>query len=257
MYKALVAQDQARVRDLVKLVDVPRNQVYSALVKLRDKGMCVEHLGRFKLYSAVDPEAAFQRLLSERREEISKLEAGVKRLSQIYAQRMNNGIRPDSVEVYKGQALVALMRQMHTEVEHEVLTFSRYHPIVNEVGLARTVSREAGLLQRGVKVRCIYERECLSDPLIGRYVHKIAEQGEEARVTDSLPADMNIFDRKTVSFPLVEPEGGVTAYIFRHPSLVKIIEAGFEQVWQNARPVLSRKRKTPGAEHKERTGGQK
>ena len=70
VYEALLRLRLARVKDLTRVVTVPRVQIYAALQALMDKGMCVETRGKFTSYSPAAPLVAFKTILKNQEDDL-------------------------------------------------------------------------------------------------------------------------------------------------------------------------------------------
>jgi hypothetical protein len=46
-----------------------------------------------------------------------------------------------------------------------------------------------------------------------------------------------VFDHRAALFSLAEERGGVTVFVFAHPSLVESMRLSFDNLWQQGRDV--------------------
>ncbi|WP_073919711.1 helix-turn-helix transcriptional regulator [Streptomyces sp. CB00455] len=89
--------------------------------------------------------------------------------------------------------------------------------------------RDRDLLQRGVRLRTLYQHSARFDPPTVRYAAEMAELGGEVRtVTSGLPRCL-VLDRTLLVVPLQDAPGG--ALIVRSPDLVDFAAETFEVLW--------------------------
>jgi DNA-binding CsgD family transcriptional regulator len=111
------------------------------------------------------------------------------------------------------------------------------------------VEAEAPMLARGVACRAVYERGAVEAP--GRLPHlrRLADLGEQARVTPRLPLKMLICDRKRAMLPLTGVGGNTSeSVVLIGPSaLLEGLVEIFEAYWQRSPPLWSTVRREVGA----------
>lgn len=98
-------------------------------------------------------------------------------------------------------------------------------------------------LERGVRIRTIYQHTARSDLATRSYVREVSERGAEIRTADELIDRLIIYDRETVFLPehpsSRDPQRELPgAAIVREPTLVAFLCAVFEHLWEGATPFV-------------------
>lgn len=103
--------------------------------------------------------------------------------------------------------------------------------------LASARQRALNTLDRGVRIRTIYQHTARSDLATRAYVRDISAEGAEVRTADELIDRMIIYDRETVFLPERKAASKTPgAAIVREPTLVAFLCAVFEHLWDGATP---------------------
>lgn len=235
VYAALLKVERAKVQELVKMVSVPRPQIYLTLKKLVNKGMCIENKGKVTHYTAVAPSIAFQGILKNEREMLQAKEQVISKLNRIFKKRTKGVVPLEFVQVLKGQQIREFLKRVVNEVKKEIMVFFKFPTEKNEKELEDAVKLEVSVLKKGVRVRCLYDAENLNPPQADRilpYVKRLLREGEQGRVVNTLPMNMLIADDKAATFSLTHrAENEVTVFLFNHPALISVMKDGFEYLW--------------------------
>jgi sugar-specific transcriptional regulator TrmB len=238
VYRALLKTDKAKVQDLARVVAVPRPQIYVALGALLEKGLCQEIRGKVTFYSAAAPGTAFRGTL-RREEELLKAKAeGVRALDEEHHQLEPESVPPNFVQVLRGRQIRHTIDDLVAATAKELFISLKYVKEQTAKSVEGAVKAESAMLERGIQVRCLYEQAALQHPEVRQALRKLTGEGEEARVIESVPMDMMIFDRRAALFSLAEERGGVTVFVFAHPSLVESMRLSFDSLWQQGRDVI-------------------
>ncbi|TNH22773.1 HTH domain-containing protein [Micromonospora orduensis] len=235
LYRCLLQLTTARIDELVRRLDRPREQVVAEVEALRAKG----------LVQATDtdpdaplrpnaPDVALGATLLRRQED---LEAARRRVTQL-AEEYRSGLRRHHVdhlvEVITGaRVLRDRLRDLQNSARTEVLWFCRANPLA----MAGPENlEEFDALARGVSYRAIYERELLLEPGALTDLAKGVGAGEQARVLDRLPVRLAIVDARTAICPLVaDRDGGEpSAAVIGRSQLLDALLALFESHWRVA-----------------------
>jgi sugar-specific transcriptional regulator TrmB len=235
VYRALLKVDKAKVQDLARVVAVPRPQIYVALGALLEKGLCREIRGKVTFYSAVAPSTAFRGAL-HREEELLKAKAeGVRALDQEHHRLEPESVPPSFVQVLRGRQIRHSIDELTAATTKELLISLKYVKEQSPKSIAGAVKAETAMLERGIHVRCLYEQAALQHPEVRQALRQLTGKGEEARVVESVPMDLMVFDQRAALFSLAEEKGGVTVFVFAHPSLVQSMRLSFDNLWQQGR----------------------
>src|SRR4051794_23128987 len=93
VYLALLARDRFTAAQLARESGVPRQRVYDVLAGLTERGLVRVLPGGTTRYTAVEPSAAVERLMTARRAEIDRLEQATARLVESLAPVWSRGRR--------------------------------------------------------------------------------------------------------------------------------------------------------------------
>jgi DNA-binding CsgD family transcriptional regulator/predicted transcriptional regulator len=151
------------------------------------------------------------------------------------------------IEVVMGKENIT-RRFFHLEatVRREILVFDR-PPYVLPPGTASQRAAEQALLARGVAVRSVYDRRSLEAEGGLELITALAQAGEQARLAPDLPVKVAIFDRAAALLPLSEESGDDRVVIIRRSTMLTVLIAFFERVWNEAAPFLTPADAAPAA----------
>ncbi|MYY07067.1 helix-turn-helix domain-containing protein [Streptomyces sp. ATexAB-D23] len=189
-------------------------------------------------YRAASPVVALGPLLESRRSALHRVESLVGDLAERHRAAQLYGAGAP-VEVLSGPAairrrLLTMQRQARTELctlvpaRHvpAVLSFEDNHEEV-----------DAEMIERGVNVRSVVEREWLEDPHTASLLAHCVAQGQHISVTDKLPIKLAIVDRRVALLPLdpereTEPVALVVHRTGLLTAMVSLFEQHFERGWR-------------------------
>jgi len=232
VYGALLKVERAKVKDIVKMVSVPRPMIYMTLKKLVNKGMCIENKGKVSHYSAVAPSVAFQDILQKEKEMLQTKIRGINELNRIYKKKKKTEVPFEFIQVLKGPQIKEFVRKSVNEAKKEILVYFKFPTEKNKKELGDATKLEIKALRKGIKVRCLYDAESLNNGRILPYVRKLLNQGENGRVIKFLPMNMLIADDKVATFSLSHHgETDFTVFVLNHPALISVMKNGFEYLW--------------------------
>lgn len=236
VYEALVRLGSGKVQDLARLVSVPRPQIYVALRRLLDRGMCRETRNKVSYFVALPPERAFAATLAEEKQALERKSEGVRELAELFERVEKQEVPYDFISVLKGPQVRAYVAGLTRDAREEVLVFFKRPEQRRPREHRAAQQEEARVLRKGVKVRCLYEQSALEDEGNREYIRSLARTGEEARVVERLPMNMITVDDRAATFSLLAA-GEVTVFTFNHPALVEVVRLSFERLWETGRPV--------------------
>jgi sugar-specific transcriptional regulator TrmB len=237
VYRALLKVDKAKVQDLARVVAVPRPQIYVALGALLEKGLCREIRGKVTFYAAVAPTTAFRSVLRQEEELLKAKAEGVRVLDEEHHRLEPESVPPNFVQVLRGRQIRHTIDELTAATAQELLISLKYVQAQTPKSVAGAVKAETAMLKRGIHVRCLYEQAALQHVEVRQALRQLTEKGEEARVIESVPMDLMVFDQRAALFSLAEERGGVTVFVFAHPSLVESMRLSFDNLWQQGRDV--------------------
>jgi len=242
VYGALLQADALKVLELTSMVKLPRPNIYTALHKLRKRGMVTAGKGRVSVYSAVPPDVAFKEILEADEKLRSNKTEVMKELRRLYTRRKPGNSRPNAIEVLGSDAAAyAYFREQTSRTRREIVTVYGTSMRMFSVAQAdeEAVDRmEFSVLRRGVRVRCLYHPEVFEHGLDPARVEQVVSAGEEGRSSELLPVNMMLLDDFAAVLHLPEGDGKSTVYRINDQNLRQILRLAFEQVWAGATDVL-------------------
>ena len=107
-------------------------------------------------------------------------------------------------------------------------------------GLAVVAASEKEMLDRGVKVRTLYQHSARRNAVTRKYVSEVSAYGREVRTLDEFFNRMIVIDRRLAIIPSVEDL--TVAMAIREQGLVAYLVDIFERAWERARPFSNTER---------------
>jgi hypothetical protein len=100
------------------------------------------------------------------------------------------------------------------------------------------VLRDTALLERGAKIRTLYQHSARRNTVTREYVSAVTDLGAEVRTLDEFFNRMIVVDRRVAVIPAGDDLS--VALAIREPSVVAYLVDVFERSWARARPFTSR-----------------
>lgn len=243
VYRGLLRQPAISATELAKSMAQTPARTRHSLWRLESLGLARRVDPR--LWEPVAPRTGLAALLQQRQAKLQTesdaLDAAADELSQDYLvgelQRQPSGL----IEVITGadQIYRTALDFWHTATD-EILIFDK-PPYAAEQAEADydEVDNERPLLERGVRVRGIYQRSVLETAGYMKVAARLAELGEQARVLPELPIKLHIYDRRVAMVPLTGDTHAGQSRAIVHPSgLLSALIALFEAYWERAHPLF-------------------
>ncbi len=244
IYITLLSGRMFTASDLQKAVDIPRTKIYEVLNKMVSRNICIEKkLGKNKMYEAVEPKLAMERIFETYKNELKQKREIIDELSEVFTPIFENSkaiINPlDFIEVMEEKTQIHrryIKSVASTKVE--MLTFNKGpYASDNSERLKEQEDEEAKLLKRGGSSKGIYQFSELEEiDWLYESVKMSVRDGEKARIVDSLPIKMLIFDDEKVMFPLEQPiktTKDLTMIYIEHKQLAAACRILFDYMWNN------------------------
>jgi len=246
VYMTLLNGRMYSASELQKAVNIPRTKIYEVLNKMLSRGICKERkLGKNKIYEAIEPELALERIYSKYQNELNSKKKLIDQLSKVFTPIFENSksiINPfEFIEVMRDK--VQIHRRYTNSVRNtkrEMLTFNKGpYASDNPERLAEQEDEETKLLKRGGRTKNIYEFKEFNDvDWLFESVKKTVRFGQEARVVEKLPIKMLIFDDEKVMFPLEQPidvSNDLTMIYIEHKQLANACRILFNHMWDQGK----------------------
>jgi hypothetical protein len=156
-------------------------------------------------------------------------------LSQAW-RRSPQAARGPFTEIH-GEGIPAYLAGVVADAESELLT-AQPQTGRDAAALARAVLQDTAALERGVKMRTLYQHSARRSSITHKYVAAVTARGAEVRTLDEFFNRMIVIDRRLAVIP---GQAGLTvALAIREPSLVAYLVDIFERAWERARPFTNR-----------------
>ena len=123
------------------------------------------------------------------------------------------------------------------ECEDEVLT-AQPQALRDAKNMPHVVLRDTALLERGARLRTLYQHSARRNSATREYVAQVTERGGEVRTVDEFFNRMIIVDRRVAIIPSKETVR--VALVVRELSVVAYLVDVFERAWERGRPFTSR-----------------
>ena len=248
VYITLLSGRMFTVLELQEAVNIPRTKIYEVLNKLVNRNICIEKkLGRNKLYEAVEPKLALERVLESYKKDLERKEELIKQVSEVFTPIFQNSksiINPlEFIDVMKEKGQI---HKRYTSCVHntkrEMLTFNK-GPYACDTSdrLGEQEDEEYKLLKRGGLCKDIYELKELQEvDWLLNSVKKSLKLGQQARVVKRLPIKMLVFDQEKVMFALEQPvlvPNELTMIYIEHKQLAEACSMLFYHLWDQGQDI--------------------
>jgi HTH-type transcriptional regulator, sugar sensing transcriptional regulator len=234
-YAALVRRDSFTAAQIARTAGLPRQRIYDVLASLVEKGLASARPGTVVKYAALAPDLAVERLVANRRAEMSALERDANDVIGLLGPEFQAGRAHSDpleyIEVLRDRgAINERFADLQAAVKEEILVFTKppyaTPPQENVEGIE---------VARTHVARSIYEHDVLDDPEMARGIKTFIDAGEEARFVDHVPLKLVIIDEAIVMFGMQDPVAGteeLTIMVVEHPALAHTLKLAFNRVWE-------------------------
>ena len=190
-----------------------------------------------------DPTGVQSRVVSPLSQQAAKLLAESSQWSSAFSnlaqswRRAPQSTGGGSITYLRGTVITTFLEQLLSECEEEMLTAQpqagrdpRY--------LAKAALRDIELLERGAKMRTLYQHSARRSSVTHKYVAAVTARGAEVRTLDEFFNRLIVVDRRVAVIPHQEQVG--VAVIVREPAVVEYLVDVFERSWERGRPFTNR-----------------
>ncbi|MCX4819344.1 hypothetical protein OG883_05375 [Streptomyces sp. NBC_01142] len=246
-YEALLKERAAGAEELACLLGLPRERLERALGHLVEHGLALPaHEGGLPHPAA--PAAAIRTLIHRRQAELHLRSAELERLrmsADRLAGRLMSGspcAAEDGIEVVTGpRAIAERAEYLLASAEREVAILDRPPYVKGRPGdgSSRTPGLDIeALLERGVKVRAVLDRDGLAYPGRIHSLTGLVERGLRARAAVAVPTKLIAVDRRITLLPPTDAaDPTATALVIGDALLRNALVPLFETVWDRATPL--------------------
>lgn len=137
----------------------------------------------------------------------------------------------------RDEAIGKFLTGLVAEVETEMLTAQPQAGRDAET-LAAAALRDIAALERGVKIRTLYQHSARRSSVTHKYVADVTARGAEVRTLDEFFNRMIVVDRRVALIPGADDLR--VAVAVREPSVIAYLVDVFERAWERGRPFANR-----------------
>lgn len=142
-----------------------------------------------------------------------------------------------AITYLRGTVIDGFLTQLLGEAEEELLT-AQPEAGRNPRALAKAALRDIGTVERGVKMRTLYQHSARRSSSTHKYVAAVTARGAEVRTLDEFFNRMIVVDRRVAMIP---HQGQFrVAVVIREPAVVDYLVDVFERSWARARPFTNK-----------------
>jgi len=193
-------------------------------------------------YVPVDPTTVQSRVVSPMSQEGADLLTESSQWATAFsslaqAWRRSPGAERGPVTEVRGEAIDPFIASLVADANRELLT-AQPQTGRDAPTLAAAAVRDIAALERGIKMRTLYQHSARRSSVTHKYVAAVAARGAEVRTLDEFFNRLIVVDRRIAVIPSYE--GLSAALAIREPSLVAYLVDMFERSWERARPFTNR-----------------
>ncbi len=145
--------------------------------------------------------------------------------------------RGPHTEIRGPEAISAFLASHVADAEEELLT-AQPQSTRDGATLDAALLRDQAALERGVRMRILYQHSARRHASTSRYVAAVTQLGAEVRTLDEFFNRLIVIDRRLAVIP--GAEGPATALVIREPNLLAYLVDIFERTWERGRPFTNR-----------------
>ncbi|MFH8386341.1 winged helix-turn-helix transcriptional regulator [Kitasatospora sp. NPDC018058] len=245
VYRCLVAQPRARVKELAREVGLDGDTVLAVLRDLADEGVAVASDtarsadDRDHAWEALPPDRVVETVLQRdavRQATARRAGAELERLYR-YARRDAGAYGPLEV-VEEPAEVLAAGRRLQLAARHQVRVIDVPPYSGSSAHYADQEVLQRRRMAAGVVYRAIYQGAAFEDPVAGPNMARMVEAGEQARTLDEPPLKLALGDDDLAIITLpADDRDGVVSLLIRPSSLLHALAAVFETLWRLAVPA--------------------
>lgn len=233
VYRALLMRHQATAADIARQIRTTPRAARKLLADLEAMGLATHTPKVPRVYIASPPEFTITALIKQRQAALERARTAIPDLEEQSAQSNHgNGHEPTLELITNRGHLGLVLEQLYKSFRNEAMCFQRTPTLVPTVMPPRR-------LRAGMRVRTISDTSMLEVPGMLARLKADVGRGEQARMFQTLPFKMMIFDRRAaiISLDSDSPEKAPTLLIHRS-ALLEALCLLFEFVWERATPIL-------------------
>jgi DNA-binding CsgD family transcriptional regulator/sugar-specific transcriptional regulator TrmB len=215
---------------------------------LIDLGLLLTGPGDPQFLLPVPPAVALPRLLSTIEEDIARRRRHEEHLARTFAPLIDIDAQRAAVPHSPMITVVMGFHRINDAIGDAVAASSKELLTIQPGGsrppdlLAASLPREQGLLERGCRMRTLYQHPSRHSPAVLAHYEQLVGD-VEVRTLDEVTERLIMLDR-TVAFIPANPDRTVALEI-RHPALISYLGTTFERLWRLATPLFPAENQAP------------
>ena len=154
--------------------------------------------------------------------------------------RRSPGAVRGPINEFQGRAIGTFLTGAVAECEEELLT-AQPQAGRERASLQAALDRDRAALDRGVRMRTLYQHSARRHATTRDYVAQVSQLGAEVRTLDEFFNRMIVIDRRLAVIPGPGGDDAV-AIAVQDPALVAYLVDVFERAWERARPFTNTER---------------
>ncbi|MFE9427516.1 LuxR C-terminal-related transcriptional regulator [Kitasatospora sp. NPDC006697] len=258
VYLAMLQHPDEGLDVLADRLDVDHDQLRVALDELTSISLLQVRPGR-PAPRVVSPEVGLSALLARQQAEVARrhqqIEEGTAALSLMLAGRAKTRPATGDSDIERLCGIDAIRDRLSDLARTCEWEANSFMPggAQSEENLASSRELDAEAIERGVRVRTVYQDSVRNHRPTLEYARWLGGLGSEVRTTASLPLRMLIVDRRVAVVPLDTADGETAAIVISSVGVITGLTALFNSVWRSATPLgASRRRDDDGLSAQER-----
>ena len=209
LYVHVLMSGRASVAAVAGQFELDETIAFEQLENLRQLGLVSRLEGDPPEYAAVDPRYALRAIIDRLSDQALRIREAIPMLVEYFdAATPGDAASHQAVVLTDPDTVAGWYARLQHQAMREFLSFDR-PPYVS----ASLDPFEAAVLARGVDWRAVYTIESFDEGTTWEEVERLAEQGEQARITDDLPVKLAIVDGEIALVSLSLEPGRVDALI--------------------------------------------
>ncbi|GAA1267483.1 helix-turn-helix transcriptional regulator [Sphaerisporangium rubeum] len=241
VYRALLQHPEWGIGDIARHLSVPEERVREAFDLLADMALLRPSRNHPTLFRPVRPEVGLASLLAQteaelqrRQQQIVDTRAAIAAIAMEY-DAIHDRERGSFERLEGLEQVRSRLEELAYAAQDECMSFMPGGAQTQEaMEASEPLDRQA--LERGVRIRTIYQDSFRNDADTLRYAQWLAGLGGQTRSSPTLPMSLLIVDRSVAMVPLNPRDPRLGAMEVSADGIVTALCALFEQVWAVAVP---------------------
>ncbi|WP_328909761.1 LuxR C-terminal-related transcriptional regulator [Streptomyces sp. NBC_00234] len=247
--ECLVTQPELSSERVAEALGATPAAAEHALRALENEHLVVRVGDRPSRWSAGPPRSTLGSLLARRRQELARAELYMEQLHEAYRSASHRRVTSDLFEVVESAEQVGLRyAQLLASSRHEVLHLAKppyvaRAALLDDTSVPNSPAAESDApapqmpVPDGVRLRSVYDTDGMTDAVSLHTVLSGTSRGGELRLLAGLPMKLVVFDATAGIMPLRQEDPSAGSLIVHSATLLAVLTALFESVWQRATPV--------------------